>query len=319
MKNILGFFLCLLPIVSYSQLNNKNIAYRITEKDLIPEGITYSSGTNSFYISSIYKTKIIQINAETGEFKDFIPSDLLDLRFLGMITDETQKILWACGNITKNGKNYSSVIKFNLTSGKLLKSYSHIDSVANTYNDLVADDSGNIYFTNSKRNYISKIDKQSDSVSVFFEGPEIAHPNGVTISPDNKYLYIASTDKGIRVLDIAGRKIIGESVNSINSEGIDGLKYYKNSLIGIQNAVEKESQIKICRYFLDESGINIIGMKIIAHDNPLFDIPTTFVVINDDLYCLANSQLKNLASPDFKIINPKTLKDILILKYNLND
>lgn len=319
MKNIIGFFLCLQSIVSYGQLDNKNIAYRITEKDLIPEGITYSSVTNSFYISSINKTKIIQINAETGEFKDFIPSDLLDMRFLGMITDEPQNILWACGNMTKNGKNYSSVIKFNLTSGKLLKSYSHIDSVANTYNDLVADDSGNIYFTNSKRHYIRKIDKQSDSVSVFFEGPEIAHPNGITISPDNKYLYIASTDKGIRVLDIAGRKIIGESFSSINSEGIDGLKYYKNSLIGIQNAVEKEDQIKICRYFLDESGTNIIGMKIIDQNNPFFDIPTTFVIVNDNLYCLANSQLKNITSSDFKIINKKALKDIIVLKYKLDN
>lgn len=319
MKNILGLFLCLLSIVSYGQLNNKNIAYRITEKDLIPEGITYSSGTNSFYISSIYKTKIVQINAETGEFKDFIPSDLLDVRFLGMITDETQNLLWACGNTTKNGKNYSSVIKFNIASGKLIKSYSHIDSVANTYNDLVTDDYGNIYFTNSKRQYICKIEKQTDSVSVFFEGPEIAHPNGITISPDNKYLYIASTGNGIRVLDIKNRKIIGESVSSINSEGIDGLKYYKNSLIGIQNAVEKEDQIKICRYFLDESGTNIIGMKIIDQNNPFFDIPTTFVIVKDNLYCLANSQLKNITSTDFKIINPKALKDILVLKYKLND
>ena len=61
------------------------IAYRISEQDLIPEGITYSSSQNSFYLSSIYKKKIVQIDAETGEFKDFFKCDSLGLRVLGML------------------------------------------------------------------------------------------------------------------------------------------------------------------------------------------------------------------------------------------
>lgn len=319
MKNLIGLILWVLLITSCSQTNYDNIAYRITEKDLIPEGITYSSTTNSFYISSIHKTKIIQINAITGEFKDFIHSDLLGMSFLGLIVDEAHNHLWACGNMTKNGKNYSMVIKFNLTSGKIIKSYSYIDSVTNTYNDLVQDEEGNVYFTNSEGQRVYQIDNQSDSVSVFFDGVEITHPNGLTISYDNKYLYIASTDKGIRVLDIEKREIIGEPNILINSEGIDGLKYYRNSLIGIQNAVEEKSQRKISRYFLDESGTKIIKIAIIDQNNPLFDIPTTFVIVKNNLYCLANSQLTNISDPDNEIINPKALKDVLILKYELNE
>ena len=149
MKNSIALILFILLSTSYCQVNNGTIAYRITEKDLIPEGITYSSSTNSFYIISIYKTKIVQIDAESGVFKDFIPSDLLDMRFLGMITDDTRNLLWACGNIKKNGEAYSTVTRFDLTSGELLKSYTYPDSVANTYNDLVQDEAGNIYFTDT--------------------------------------------------------------------------------------------------------------------------------------------------------------------------
>jgi sugar lactone lactonase YvrE len=210
MKNIIGLIIYVLLIASCSQENNSNIAYRISEKDLIPEGITYSSTTRSFYISSIYKTKIVQINAETGEFKDFIPSDLLDMSFLGLIVDENSNHLWACGNKLKNGESSSMVSKFNLITGELIKSYSYIDTVANTYNDITEDDEGNIYFTDSDGQCVYRIDNHTDSIIIFFDGTEISHPNGITISPDNKFLYVASNEKGIRVLDIEKQEIIGD-------------------------------------------------------------------------------------------------------------
>jgi len=305
-------------IASCNQGNNDNIACRISEKDLIPEGITYSSTTNSFYLSSIFKTKIIQINAETGEFKDFIPSGLLNLSFLGLFVDEAGNHLWACGNMTKNGVSISNVSKFNLNSGELLKSYSYPDTVANTYNDLVRDAEGNVYFTDSDGQRVFKIDRLTDSVTIFFDGIGILHPNGITISPDNKYLYVASTNNGIRTLDLENREIIGEPDPSIDSRGIDGLKYYRNSLIGIQNEVKTRSDVKIAQYFLDNTGTKITGMKIIDQNNPCFDIPTTSVIVNNHLYCLANSQLWNISSGEMKIIKPESLKGVLILKYKLN-
>jgi len=317
MKNIsLLTFFCLL-LASCNQGHKDNIAYRISEKDLIPEGITFSSTTNSFYLSSIYKTKIVQINAETGEFKDFIPSDLLNLSFLGLFVDETRNHLWACGNMTQKDKTLSMVTKFNLATGEPIKSYSNIDTVANTYNDLAEDNEGNIYFTDSDGQCVYKIDSQTDSVSIFFDGTEISHPNGITISPDNKFLYIASNEKGIRVLDIDKREITGEPYSLMNSTGIDGLKYYKKSLIGIQNEVKTRSEVKIAQYLLDSSGTKITGMKIIDQNNPHFNIPTTFVIADNHLFCLANSQLGNISSSELKIINPEELNDILILKYKI--
>jgi DNA-binding beta-propeller fold protein YncE len=318
MKNICLLTIFSLLIVSCNQENNNNIAYRISEKDLIPEGITYSSTTNSFYLSSIFKTKIIQIDAETGEFKDFIPSDLLNLSFLGLFVDETRNHLWACGIMSQNDNTESMVSKFNLITGELLKTYSYSDTVSNTYNDLVQDGEGNVYFTDSDGQCVCKIDIRTDSVTVFFDGIEILHPNGITISPDNKYLYVASNDKGIRVLDIGKRKIIGEPDPSFDSKGIDGLKYYRNSLIGIQNEVKTRSDVKIARYYLDNTGTKITGMKIIDQDNSNFDIPTTFTIVKNNIYCLANSQLWNISSGDMKIIKPENLKEVLILRYRIN-
>ena len=86
-------------------------------------------------------------------------------------------------------------------------------------------------------------------------------------------------------------------------------------MIGIQNGVQR-SEVKIAQYFLDESGTQITGTKIIDQNNPNFDIPTTFVLVNNQLFCLANSQLANY-SEDRKIISFEALDDVLILKYDL--
>ncbi len=319
MKKIIGFLLCVVSLASCcDQQKNDNLAYRIGEKDLIPEGITYSAQTHSFYLSSILKTKIIQIDAKTGAYTDFIPSDLLNLRFLGMMIDDTQSHLWACGNLRKDGVQTSAVTKFDLMSGRIIKSYSYNDSLAHIYNDLALDKAGNVYFTDTNAQTIYKIDQQTDVVDVFFDGNEIIHPNGISISPDNKYLYIASNDHGIRVLDIEKRVIIGEADSSMASAGIDGLKYYQNSIIGLQNEVARTFERKLVRYYLDETGTKIIDRKIIDQNNPLFEIPTTFVIVEDELFCIANSQMGNVNWEKYEVYSREALNDIFILKYSLD-
>ena len=314
-NNIVIYFLIIvagLVIISCTKTYVGRVAYEISEKDLIPEGITYSSTTNSFYLSSIHKTKIIRIEAETGDVSDFITSDLVGMNFLGLITDDTRNNLWACCN---RGNN-SAVVKFNLQTGELINSYSISDNTENLFNDLILDKKGNTYFTNTNQQTIYRIDQQTDSLTIFFDENEIIHPNGITISPDDKYLYIASNEKGIRIMDIISRKIINEPDNTNTSTGIDGLKYYKNSLIGIQNEVKSRSDMKIAKYYLNRNGTKITKRTIIDQNGPHFDIPTTFVIRNNNLYCLANSQLANIDSNN-KIRSYEALDDIIILKYDL--
>lgn len=315
MRNYILLFLNIFLIAcSSNELNDQ--AYTISEKDLIPEGITYSRSTNSFYVSSIFKTKIVRINAADGQAKDFVPSEVLQMSYLGMITDENRKLLWACGNFTRDSLNSSSLSKFDLTTGKLIKSY-NVNDTASLYNDLVMDNKGNIYFTDSYQERVCMLDADTDSITVFFrasEKNELPYANGITISPDNKYLYVAS-GRGMHVFDIASRSIVGTPDTS--AAGIDGLKYYKNSLIGIRNGFENKNDMKIVRYFLDETGTHITNSVVIAANNPLFNIPTTFTLVDDELYCIANSQLDNVNFPYLEIKRPGELQEIRILKYKI--
>lgn len=313
-------FLCLafILLVSCTQFEQGSIAYRVTENDLIPEGVTYSQKTNSFYIGSILKKKIIQIDAETGEFKDFTPSLNLEKRFLGLDVDNERNHLWAVGFLEVDNYFTNAVFKFDLEKSELIKTYT-FDYHQNEpkYNDLVVDNEGTVYFTNRWGSTICKIDPQSDTISEIYYSKDIFHPNGITISDDQKKLYIASQTDGIRVFDIESKKLLNEVNYQFDTKGVDGMKYYNNRIVAIQNHSSETPETRIVAYVLDESGNKIIGEEVIDVNNPKFAHPTTHVIVGDELFCMASSQLDRLNYPKYELIDPNIMEDILILKYKL--
>jgi hypothetical protein len=102
-----------------------------------------------------------------------------------------------------------------------------------------------------------------------------------------------------------------------HSRGIDGLVFYKNSLIGVQNYVEKLEDISIVQYHLSGDLSRIVRTEIIDTNNPAFDIPTTAVLVNDDLFVLSNSHLRNLDQKNLRIKDPSKLRNLTVLKYRL--
>ncbi|HRS91582.1 MAG TPA: hypothetical protein P5028_05985, partial [Candidatus Marinimicrobia bacterium] len=105
-------------------------AFTVAEKDLIPRGITYDSQTKNLYISSLYKSKIVQID-RNGKISDFVPERQDGLGPVTAIqADPQRRILWALSSFgIPNEKTprelagTASVYKYNLNDGKLLKKY----------------------------------------------------------------------------------------------------------------------------------------------------------------------------------------------------
>src|SRR6478736_4914990 len=95
MKGCLSILLGAIIQLSFGQ--NVGIAFRLTEKDLIPEGITFDPTTKSFYVSSINKRKIVKVD-EQGRVSDFIPSGQDEIgEVLGLKIAKGK--LWACNDL----------------------------------------------------------------------------------------------------------------------------------------------------------------------------------------------------------------------------
>lgn len=295
-----------------------SVAFRLDEKDLIPEGITFDPVTRQFFVSSINKEKIISIT-EKGIVSDFITQGRDSImETLGMKVDARERRLWVVSNKNIQEVNYSAVHVYNIDNKHLLAKIFVRDSQPQLFNDLVLTKRGDAYITDSYASKIYRIKSDLNKLELF-AGPDslLRWVNGIAVSPDDKILYPAS-GACITTIDIETREIkpIGDPTQ-FGSKGIDGLVFYDGSLIGIINEKDTESEMLVASYKLSSDLKNIAEGKVIDKGNPLFNLPTTCVMADDYLYCLGNTSLR-LFFQDKK--NEKNLfMNPLILKYKIGN
>ncbi|NJO91606.1 MAG: hypothetical protein HC831_23565 [Chloroflexia bacterium] len=90
--------------------------------------------------------------------------------------------------------------------------------------------------------------------------------------------------------------------------------FYKNSLIIIQNSTPQ----RVLRTYLSDDFTEVVKYENLEINNPIFNIPTTGVIINDTFYYIANSQLTDY-DEEGNIFPISKLVETQILKINLTD
>lgn len=292
------------------------VAFKVSEKDIIPEGIAYDPIGKAFYLSSIHKNKILKIT-QTGAVSDFIkPGQDEFLEGLGMKVDATGK-LWACNNTPEHDslRKVANVHVFDLKTSKLVKKYQLNDGRRHLFNDLYFTASGDAFVTDSEGGALYVIRNGSDKLEEFITLGKLHYPNGITGSSEDTHLYVSTASGlGIAVIDLKTKEIKPMEAK-YRVIGFDGLYRYKHRLIGIQNAFFPEA---IMQFTLSHDNFEIDKVEFLTQNQPEFDIPTTGVIVGDEFYFIGNSQLFQLIGNHGKIKNPESLKETLIMKIKLN-
>lgn len=288
-----------------------DIAFRLAEKDLIPEGIAYDPSSKSFFVSSIHKNKILRIDNDL-RVTDFIKSGQEGIgQVLGMKAHLGK--LWVCSNTGEsNPKGKSMVHAFDIASGVLSKK-SVLQSTGEThlFNDLVITKKGDVFISDSDYGAIYIVNSRLKNPELLIKDDRLNYANGITLTPNDEV--IVNTFKGFFKINTITRELMPLPFPNYFVIGIDGLSFYKQSLIGIQNITYP---VCINQYNLNSTFDKIENANVLVSNHPLFDIPTTGVVVDDWFYFIANSQMSNLDKG--KIVNPEKLKEILVMKVRLN-
>lgn len=293
MKKIASLFLLLFlyaELIIVTAQSKPKVAFTLTEEGLIPEGMTYDPLTRNFYVGSIAKRKILRINAK-GEVSFFVESNRDRLgEVLGMAINPRTRTLWACSNLKTDSSNYSAVHVFDLETGATVKKYffehprkSHL------FNDICILSSNDVYITDSDGSGLYKIEAGSDSIRRLTLSQNITLPNGITASADEQSLYIASsTVLGIVKVDLKSMNAKGLGTSRLYPGILDGIYFKDGEIIGIQNVFFPEV---IAQYKLDAAGDSIVKETVLAIAHPLFSTPTTGIIVDDEFYFIANSNV----------------------------
>ncbi|MHA4809021.1 SMP-30/gluconolactonase/LRE family protein [Flavitalea flava] len=315
-----AFYLFLISLVAINDsITAQQPAAVVADKFLIPESITYNETTGEFLISSQNKQKIVAVRPG-GSYRDFISSAQDSfLCGVGVKVDPKRHVLWALSNSGINNIRRGGIWAYDLGTAKLLKKWIWTDTAAFMFNDLVIDSKGNIFISESFGCRVYYLEKTMDQPRLLLTLPKNNYLNGIALSDgDERYLFIACYQKGIVCYDRQTKENWElQAPEKVNAKGLDGLFWYKNSLIGVDNSAEDFSRHKIVQYTISPSFKTISRAAVIDEHNPFFDVPTSAVIAHDSLFVLANSQLGNWDDGKEKIKDSTKLKPIYILSYDL--
>lgn len=289
------------------------------ERDLIAEGITIDPQSGDLYVSSILRNKIVRVTSRG--WQDFIGSGQDGfMGGVGLHVDARHRILWACcGNIM--GARYrTGIFAYDLKSKKLWKRFLLPSGPEpRFFNDLAIAADGSVYITDTMGHCLWKWNRTAAEPVKLSLG-DLPFPNGIAVSPDPRFLFVA-TRHGLKRIDLAAKRtnLLAMPAGSAPSTGLDGIVWYRGSILAVQNGVADKAQCRIVRYHLAADGGSVSRVETIDAGNPAFDIPTTLAVHGDRLYVLANSQLDNLDQEKLVIRAPERLKPTVILVYRLGN
>jgi len=294
-------------------VSRSKVAFRVPEKDLIPEGIAHDPRTGSFFLGSTYKRKIVRVD-KAGKASDFSRKEdgLWDV--LGMKVDPARQTLWVCSAAGPSAGEHdgsSGLFRYDLATGRLASK--HLlpgKPQPHLLNDVALGRNGEVFVTDSKGAWsFTRFNVATGGEAQLVDG-SLPYPNGIALSPDAKKLFVADFAKGLSIVDVASRQVRPlPHPERVNVAGIDGLYLHGGSLVAVQNSAGTE---RIVRFRLRPGLDAIEAEEILESRNPLFAIPTTGTLAGGSLVYIANSLIESVddqgrLKPGAKLAEPVIL------------
>ncbi len=305
-------------------VSNSSVAFELPERDLAAEGTAWDARSGTVYLSSLYKRKIVAI-APDGRARDFIPSGRDGIGpVVGIEVDPARRGLWAAsmmlpeGGIPLTDTTYAAhglLFHYDVDTGRLRRRYvlRPRAGVRHGFNDVTVMPNGDVYVTDSQAGAVYLVKADADSVTQVIAPGTYTFPNGITRSDDGRQLFV-SHGAGIDRIDVAtSRQSRLVTPDTLNLGGVDGLAFYRNSLIAHQPSWYR----RVIRLELNPAYGRVVSWRIIERHHPRFDFPTTGEVAGDSYYYIANAQLRRFR--DGKIFPWDSLSPVLVLKTDLRE
>lgn len=214
----------------------------LDQADLYPEGIALRD-YRSFFVSSVGTGKILNANVD-GNTQDLVAPFALGGSTLGL--KHVGDYLWSCVSNTQN-LAAGGLAKLNAQTGEQVAFYGLPNP--GFCNDLVADQNGNVYVTESFSGIIYKLSAGSDTLVEWLSGMEyIPDPmagysfNGLALSNDERELIIGRADTGtivrVQITESGDAGAVSNEVfvdQPIAFIGIDGVTRWRGELFVVRN------------------------------------------------------------------------------------
>jgi hypothetical protein len=297
------------------------VAITLEEKDLLPESVAYDPRTRVFYVGSLHKRKIVRVGPD-GAAGDFAPQAAEGLwAVLGMKIHPARRELWAnsCNPVEASppispedpaSVGQAGIFRYDLETGRLIaKHLAGSKEAPVCFNDLVITPDGTAWLSTGPAG-VWRLRPGAGAPERFIEHEGFI--NGIAASDDGSRIFLANHLRGVHVLEPATRTVRPLVLPAdVTLSGIDGLYVRGRTLVAVQNGLGRGPE-RVVQAQLDAALGAVACLVVLDRNHPAYEIPTTGVLVGDDLYYVASSQLRSFENG--KVWPPDRLKKSVILK-----
>jgi len=265
------------------------IFFKTEQIDLGPEGIASDPRNGNLYFGSMRHGDIYLLDGNKNQFNFTSVDHGSPLSVVGMEVDTFRNTLWAVGrhfhlqakpDSAKRG--LTGIFGFDLNSGELQKKIIYSERHHGFgFNDLTISSKGDIYITGGA---LYMIGAGSDKIEKVIPEGAIFGTNGLTLSEDEKYLFVADYPTG--VIKVALDDFTYEYIShpdTVSTVGVDGLYYYNNSLVAVQNIY---NPWRLVRWYLNSEETSIDSIKIIERSDENIAEGMTGAILGGYIYMI---------------------------------
>jgi SMP-30/Gluconolactonase/LRE-like region len=293
------------------QVRRTREAVVIAKPGLVSEGISADPRNGRLFVGDQHGKMIYQVSP-VGLVRPFARQ--IDHRPLGIATDLRRQLLWVATSdaFTALAKPGTALLAFDLNSGRLKRTLRSAE--LKSLNDVAVAPNGDVYATDSLGGAVFRLAAGGSELKRITPAGEMSYPNGIALTPDGRYAFVAQGLALRRVSLPTGEVVRIGQPSQLVAMGIDGLYWHDGRLIAVQNVATPG---RILRLSLNPPLDTVSGFEILEAGHPDFDIPTTAALIGNKGYFLANSQLTRLK--DTGISEGPPLKPLKILEKAIPD
>ncbi|HSH27824.1 MAG TPA: hypothetical protein VK972_08705, partial [Wenzhouxiangella sp.] len=270
---------------------------RLDSEYAMPEAMAYDEGSDRVIVGTIRDGLILA--SSDGERWETLASakDLPELQgVFDLAVDAERGHLWAAsGNVlyfegeAREDGVTSSLLRLNLKTGELEREYTIGGGGGrNLLGSLALAEDGTVFAADTRSPVIFRLEPGGETLEPYFGHPGFTSLRGMALNEDGSLLYVADYGLGIFVIDATGGQQAWQLAvpETFNAGGIDGLFWWDDHLVAIQNAITPQ---RVVRLALGGDGLGVTAVAPLAAAVEEFETPTFGAMDGRNLYFFAVS------------------------------